>query len=137
MSDIHTIADLREYLLKWHERESREISNPLPKPLATKVVVAIRGDLFFGDDLGGGREGEEGLGGRFGAQGLEVGGEFDLDLLIYKLFAIDTCWVVTPPQLLHDLSSSLYAYYFVPAGQGIRTFGLGYSSTAPIEYPTE
>ncbi len=52
----------------------------LPIPLAAEVVVAIRRDFFFWDDLGGGREGEDGLGGRFGAQCLEVGGQFSLHL---------------------------------------------------------
>ena len=49
-------------------------------PFAAEVVVAICGDLFFRDDLRGGRDGENGLGGRFGAKGLEVGGEFGLHL---------------------------------------------------------
>src|ERR1700726_3028622 len=52
----------------------------LPVPLAGQVVVASRGDLFFGDDQGGGRDGLQGLDGWIDAERLEVGGEFGLGL---------------------------------------------------------
>ena len=52
----------------------------LPIPLAAEVVVAIRGDLFFRHDLGGGREDRMDSMDDLAAEGVEVGGEFGLDL---------------------------------------------------------
>src|ERR1035438_7028123 len=63
-----------------------ELCETLPIPLPAKVVVAIRSYLFFRDDLGGGRDGQDGLDGRFGAEGFEVGFQLGLNLGEVVLF---------------------------------------------------